>query len=376
MRKIIDLYFIYLIFVSSILSAQVFQGGYVVTIDGDTLQGQVALSFDDEDQRIVLLTQQGPDDLTAYSSKEAVAFGSSEYIYRSSLLRITQKDGSIKEFHSFAEVLIDGELVLYHFWFPSHRGVYFLQENQEPLVELTNVGKLQMIIDEVPYEQQDRRYINILTRHLYHPLCPDIHTQIDESLYTKKHLMKLIKAWYTCTGKSCTYVREKTGRGIQFDSFQATTSLHAYDRDRSRDRKYSLGPAIELAAEFRPKRYSLWRLHTGMELVFFAPISQNKMFMVPICIKRYQEINTGPFKGGSFYAKGGIAPFLTFNTPEIRDQLAPKTFSLWLISAGYEISSQSKHPIFIEWRHLLPIRAPQIPSRPFELFCLRMGVKL
>lgn len=380
MKKITILLLTYLLFAYSLLTSQIFQDGYLVTNAGDTLKGIVALDFDDEDQRVVLFKGLGESDITEYSSKEALAVGTNDYLYRSKSIRITEKRGIYPEkivaFRSFVEVLIDGELVLYRFWFPSHRNVYFLQQGHGLLTELTSVGTIQVTREGNQYEKQDRRYINVLNRYLYHPSCPYLNSTLSESPYSEKIFLRLVRTWYDCTNNSPTYViNEKASRGMKLASFQATGSLYFFDKDPSRDRTYEQGPGIELGLEFRHKRYLLWKLHLGVEFLSFAPIAKNMTCMVPISLKRYQAIKKGPFKGGAFYGKLGLSPLITFSPSAFLDAITPRSSGVWLMAAGYEIASQSRHPIFVEWRNVVPIRNPRIPIRPFELSSLRAGIK-
>ncbi|MFC2104408.1 hypothetical protein ACFLS4_03535 [Bacteroidota bacterium] len=181
--------------ISSVYS-QKFVPGYIITLENDTLHGEISNQHDLINlKECVFRNDLGkiktylPNDIYAYR------FINGNYYISKEILENNNKKSV------FLEYLVNGIVDLYYYPTTEGKSYYILKDNE--LVELTNTKRIKKINGNA-YTTYDKKYIGIL-KHLFSD-APEVVKEVDNLKFRSTTLIKISENYHNqvCKDESCT----------------------------------------------------------------------------------------------------------------------------------------------------------------------------
>lgn len=206
--------------------SQKYSPGYVVTLKGDTIHGEL-LNQKDSDAFIKCIIKKANNEIKTFLPKDI-----HEYKYidgRYYVSKEIEKDG-VKEI-LFLQFLLKGAVELYYYYDSKlvKERYYVLIDGKT--IELTN-NERNVVIDGLTYKVYDKKYIGVL-KHLYAD-APQVISDIDKLSFSTKSLIRISEEYHSaiCSDESCE-IFKGTGRKIHigirpFYKYEASTFTADY----------------------------------------------------------------------------------------------------------------------------------------------------
>ena len=338
--------FISILFLHS-LHSQSFQTGYVVTSSFDTLFGEIALEFVEQDQQRLLFRTDKKGEVEIFSPTDLTAFSKNDIVYHSISLSYTHPDEEVVALKAFAELLLEGKISLYRFQTIKMRKVFLIQHEDNQIRELVNTGKKLKTIGDRQYQMEDRRYIATLESIL--SSCSGLEKEIETVTYHAPPLRNLLIQWHECNNHSFVVPnKSSSGLSLQLSGIRLAGSINQQNFDDEGWINSRAIPGLELATDLYFKGLSLWSIQLGMEVWAFQFSRDELIFGFPISIKRRV-----PLRKGEVFSRLGIHPITSFSKDRRLPVYGSSNFNYIQGAVGYEFAYPVKTPIYLEARVLL-----------------------
>jgi hypothetical protein len=242
-----------------------YKPGFIVTNDGDTIQGTIQVKNNISFSRQCPFLAAGSETPTIYSPLEISAFriDESKYYVATDLVIDNKKE------RLFLEYLVDGIVDLYYLREPG-RELYFIKKDTV-FSPLTNAEKKIIITDRAGFNERDREYSgssNSYKRTLNYLFqeSPETRKKLENVNFQYKSLIGITKEYHknVCTEYECIdYSRQtKTPLLIEISGGLQSSFLAL---DKSSDRLPDLHPSFGIRLRVKPfKGFSKFDILTGL----------------------------------------------------------------------------------------------------------------
>lgn len=198
MRKLLFLLVITLLFSAS-LFAQIhyYAPGFVITNEGDSIQGEIALKGFISNSTVCTFRKNKDENTIDYSPKDISAYGFNEGRF------YLAKDIYVKEdsMRVFLEVLIDGIVDMY-LYRTIEKDYFFAEREGIDLIELRDIQKI-VRKDGRDYAQDNKEFMGILM-HVFNE-SRETQKKVETIKLTPRSLIKVAKNYHdnVCNGEEC-----------------------------------------------------------------------------------------------------------------------------------------------------------------------------
>jgi len=202
-------------------SQQNFIPGYVVTMDGDTLQGQIDYRNWDKNPDKITFRQEGKTTSTQYSPLDIKSFKANDEVYVSAVVKSSvssRKAGNLGDETelktatdtTFLQTLIQGDKSLYYL--KNRRGIenFYIGRNGQYDLLVYNVYKS----NKENKVRINKRYVGQLV--LYFNNAPSVRQQIQRTDYTKTSLKNLFLTYYKQSSTAPKFQKKKDKGSVEY----------------------------------------------------------------------------------------------------------------------------------------------------------------
>ena len=213
--------FLGFICVQSAYSQQNFIPGYVVTLQGDTLQGQIDYRNWDRNPDKIVFEQDGKTTPVQYNPVDIKSFGANIEIYVSAIVKsdvsprnlnnLYHEDGLTTEIDTvFLQVIISGTKSLYYY--KSKIGIDNFYIKDKNIFELLQYNIYRSHVDSRIHF--NKRYIGQLT--LYFNNDPSVRQKLERTEYTKTSLKNLFLTYYKQSSTAPKFQKKTDKASIEY----------------------------------------------------------------------------------------------------------------------------------------------------------------
>lgn len=204
-------------------SAQNFQPGYLITLERDTVAGEINAFFQEkcEFKNAGKITFYGPSDIWGFTFSKGKSYK------------------SISEENSFLEVLLIGQSISLY----KKEEALFIDKTNEPLQKLEEVD-IKEYVDGVEMTQKSTRWRGVLSYLVSD--CPSRSVDISKMKFQENEVINVVKDFNECKQSSYTLYKKKYKPTFRFGAMigQTITSFKVIDhiKDDGRGNKIGGGP--------------------------------------------------------------------------------------------------------------------------------------
>lgn len=266
---------------------QNYQPGYVISLSGDTLQGQIDYHNWEKNPEAISFKVSPMGPVTQYAAKEIKGFRVAGETYRSA--EVTLDKSPFKTFELtegleykletstvFLLELVSGEKKLYHFQDAEGKNSFFIELptgiellKYKRYLRRDDMGNLG--VDE------DKKYVGQLTLYLID--CPRIQPKLAGLRYERKYMMALFDEYYACTGKKAEAVNKAVAKPFEFGVVAGMSITHYAVFDGP---EYMTGVTYPASTRFTGGLFynlvfprNMGRLAIKNELLYFSFLTEN-----------------------------------------------------------------------------------------------------
>lgn len=207
------IYALVLFIVSELIHAQdFFEPGYIVTLENDTIPGQIKNSSPLNNSVSCVFKQDSDGEVIHYKPGEIKRY---QFIdnkcFVSKNLTIDNKDTAF-----FAEILLDGILDLYYVYYDEF--YQYLFENEDGEILLLKKDQRLVGRNEEMMEDMQQEYRNIGSLKYMMNDYPEIHPRIENFSFQQKSMVNLVKDYHNgvCTEYECIDFTKKSKRPLMY----------------------------------------------------------------------------------------------------------------------------------------------------------------
>jgi hypothetical protein len=197
LSKVCLLFLILLFYLFDLQGQTLFQPGYVITNENDTLHGLIDYRGDTRNARRCDYKADLNSDVQEYTplTLKGYRFTDGKY-YVSKIVKSNDKEVQL-----FLEYLVNGISDLY-FYADISQNHYFIEKAGEELIELTNERKI-ISVEGKDYIRDSKNFVGLL-KYAYGD-CPQIFPLINKARFENKSLIDITKRYHDikCDGEKC-----------------------------------------------------------------------------------------------------------------------------------------------------------------------------
>lgn len=167
------------------LGAQDFRPGYIITINGDSINGLVSYGAGKKNLATCSFKKDKRAKAEQYSPLELRAYGINE---DKQFVSLALPDNSVPTSQVFARLVVHGPMELFRY-----RKLFFVRKDSLQALPLPQARMIETAQGNMSME--DKRYVAILNR-----LVADCHLSADKVVYSESDLSDLVKRYNLCKG--------------------------------------------------------------------------------------------------------------------------------------------------------------------------------
>ena len=256
---------------SLVLSAQTdYRDGYIITLDQDTLRGQIDFRSEVRNSRICHFREYMDAEPKSFAPGEISAYRFTPGKYY--VTKTIDVDGESRTV--FAEYLVNGIADLY-FYRDDNNDLYLIEKEGGEMLALTNEEK-EIYVNGERRIQQSNRYIRLLKATFSD--CMEIQSRIDAAQLSHRSLISVTSSYheYVCEGEKCIIYEKETsgiqvGLGVTMGYQMSRLRIKGDDLFESFAFENSFDPAIGFVANI-----SSYRLRDKLSFLVGAEFSRNQ----------------------------------------------------------------------------------------------------
>lgn len=272
-----------------------FQPGYYITLQHDTIFGEIDMRGEQRNSSICTYRSNEDSESISFAPGEISAYRFSEegkyYISHEVLVK-----GEAREV--FLEFLVNGISNLYYYRGEGF-GRYFIESGDGLLTELTN-NLIESKVDGVDYTRKSNLYVGQMKASFAD--CPEIQAKLDNAGFNHKSLIKLTSEYheYTCDGEECIIYEKELPlvmisggaylgvirSSLDFPSYKGSEMDFNADAAYKWYQEYTFQKQTDLVLGLR-FRFTLPRANEKLALILLAEYSQSDFYS-------YTEEQTNP----------------------------------------------------------------------------------
>jgi hypothetical protein len=265
--------------------------GYVVTLQGDTLQGFI----DDKDwsknpDKIRFTKELAQSSVTTYRPAQLRSFYIEDtqdyyisYIgkvdhspFRSNqLLEVTDDSDFLEKDHTvidsvFLNVFSEGAVSLYFYKDAQQKEHFFFKKGNESPQELVFQKYTRDMMNGQKFVREVRTYRGQLREAMND--CEKVHSAISRAMYTRQALTQIVNTYNACSSQQSTYQRTPERARVTFGVVAglAQTSFFQTFRDIDLDYTRSYTPMAGVSAQFIiPRNHNSWSAYADLFWKYF-----------------------------------------------------------------------------------------------------------